>query len=74
MSTGNVMASEEQGLVLTRVLARRGNSCSRYGRIQSTLRSGGVPTDLRSRCASWTQGPVAPSAFTCADLTAPSIR
>ncbi len=60
MATGNIMANEEQELVLTRVF-------------DAPLRSGGVPTDLLTRSASWTYGPAEPFLFTCAAPTASSI-
>lgn len=59
MATRSIMANEEQELVLTRVF--------------DAPRCGGVPTDLLTQSASWTYGPAAPSAFTCAAQTAPSI-
>lgn len=66
MATRSIMANEEQELVPTRGLTRRANSCSKCGPIPSTLRCGGVPTDLLTQSASWTYGQAAPSVLTCA--------
>src|SRR5258707_70112 len=70
---GNTMEGEKGGWVLPLCLTRRGNSCSRRGRIQSAWPCGGVPTDLLTRSASWTYGPAEPFLFLCAAPTASSI-
>lgn len=64
MATGSFMANEGQELVLTRVIDAPANSCSKCGLIRSMWRGGGVPTDLLTRCASWTYVRGEPFLFT----------
>ncbi len=74
MATGSIMTNEEQELVLTREFDAPRELVFKVWIDPKHVAQWWGPRGFTNPCASWTQSPVAPSAFTCADLTASSIR